>query len=72
MFSPAKIEGVEKGIILGGASVQIKDFGSTPIPLQRQISIEGMGAPIPCGENTESIDWHDLYYYYYNIIERTH
>ena len=44
VFSPAKIE---EGIILGGASVHIKDFGSTPIPLQRQISTEGMGAPYP-------------------------
>ena len=47
MFSPAKIEGIGEGIILGGASVHIKDFGSTPIPLQRQISTEGMGAPYP-------------------------
>ena len=44
---PAKIEGVGEGIILGGASVHIKDFGSTLIPLQRQISTEGMGPPIP-------------------------
>ena len=34
VFSPAKIEGIGEGIILGGASVHIKDFGSTPIPLQ--------------------------------------
>ena len=47
VFSPAKIEGVREGIILGGASVHIKDFGSTPIPLQRQINTEGMGAPYP-------------------------
>ena len=47
VFSPAKIEGIGEGIILGGASVHIKDFGSTPIPLQRQISTEGMGAPYP-------------------------
>ena len=47
VFSPAKIEGVGEGIILGGASVHIKDFGSTSIPLQRQISTEGMGTPYP-------------------------
>ena len=46
VFSPAKLEGVGEGIILGGASVHYKDFGSTPIPLQRQISTEGMGPPI--------------------------
>ena len=44
---PAKIEGIGEGIIFGGASVHIKDFGSTSIPLQRQIGTEGMGAPIP-------------------------
>ena len=47
VFFPAKIEGVGEGIILCGASVHIKDFGSTPILLQRQISTEGMGPPIP-------------------------
>ena len=47
VLSPAKIEGIGEGIILGGASVHIKDFGSTPIPLQRQIRTEGMGAPYP-------------------------
>ena len=30
-----------------GASVHIKGFGSIPIPLQRQISTEGIGALIP-------------------------
>ena len=55
VFSPAKIEGVGEDIILGGASVHIKDFGSTSIPLQRQISTEGTGAPLSlkyAGENT--------------------
>ena len=56
VFSPAKIEGVGERCILGGASVHIKGFGSTPIPLQRQISTEGIGGPyIPlkcAGENT--------------------
>ena len=47
VFSPAKIEGVGERHILGGASVHIKAFGSTPIPLQRQISTEGIGGPYP-------------------------
>ena len=47
VFSPAKIEDIGEGNILGGASVHIKGFGSTPIPLQKQISTEGIGAPIP-------------------------
>ena len=29
---------------MGGASVHIKGLGSTPIPLQRKISTEGIGA----------------------------
>ena len=33
VFSPAKIEGVGERNILGGASVHIKGFGPTPIPL---------------------------------------
>ena len=47
VFSPAKIEGIGERHILGGASVHIKGFGSTPIPLQRQISTEGIGGPYP-------------------------
>ena len=47
VFFPAKIEGVGERHILGGASVHIKAFGSTPIPLQRQISTEGIGGPYP-------------------------
>ena len=61
VFSPAKIEGVGEGIILGGASVHIKDFGSTPIPLQRQISTEGMGGPYPLsmlGRTLLSMNYH--------------
>ena len=47
VFFPAKIEGVGERHILGGASVHIKAFGSTPIPLQRQISTEGIGGLYP-------------------------
>ena len=55
VFSPAKIEGVGEKHILGGASVHIKGLGSIPIPLQRQISTEGIGGPSSfkyAGENT--------------------
>ena len=47
LFSLAKIEGIEERRVLRGASVHIKGFGSTPIPLQRQISTEMIGATIP-------------------------
>ena len=47
MFSPAKNEGIGGRHILGGASVHIKAFDSTPIPLQRQISTEGRGGSYP-------------------------
>ena len=59
VFSPAKIEGVGEKHVLGGASVNIKlRFWLHPIPLQRQSSTEGIGAPYPlsnAGVNTEPI-----------------
>ena len=53
VFFPAKIEGVGKAY-LGRASIHIKGFGSTPIPLQREIGTEGIGGPSLryAGENT--------------------
>ena len=45
--------------VLGGANVHIKGFGSTPIPLQGQISTEGIGGSLSlkyAGENTEITD----------------
>ena len=47
VFSPAKTEGIGERHNLVGASAHIKGFGSTPIPLQRQISNEWIGGPYP-------------------------
>ena len=65
VFPPAKIEGTGEKHILGGASVHIKDFGSTPIPLQRQINTEGIGGTYPLSPYPLSMLGRTVYMYMY-------